>query len=486
MTVRLVGAGCGGPLWLTIEAKLFLERADHVVYDSLIHPDLLQLAPQECAFHFVGKRGARPGPGQAAINDLLVRLGRAGDEVVRLKGGDPFVFGRGGEEAIALGDAGIPWTYTPGITAALGGLGRAGIPPTHRGVADSVTLATGRKGGAGGADPDLWRPLGAVGGTKAVYMGASSWLQVASLLRGGGMPDDAPCAAVTWGGWGRASRRDFLLGEDPGVLRSPSVIAAGGTAGMRLDGERGVLAGVQVAVVRPSPESWTTARTLEEHGADAYSMPLLRLEEIRRDGESETLASADWIVLTSPRGAPLLPRATDLRRIRAKIAVIGDGTRDALLRTGIRADEVANPATSEALASLLSRVVNRGERVVFFRNEAGSPLPCDAARERGADVADLNAYRMIPSLPPGAESLRELWADRPPDAVVFGSAALANAWATLGLDFPEGAVPVAWGETCGCAVERLFGRKACVMDAPSTDGLLRTLVDITRSREGTR
>ena len=93
---------------------------------------------------------------------------------------------------------------------------------------------------------------------------------------------------------------------------------------------------------------------------------------------------------------------------------------------------------------------------------------------------------MIPSLPPGAESLRELWADRPPDAVAFGSAALANAWATLGLDFPEGAVPVAWGETCGCAVERLFGRKACVMDAPSTDGLLRTLVDITRSREGTR
>ena len=119
-----------------------------------------------------------------------------------------FVFGRGGEEAIALGDAGISWTYTPGITAALGGLASAGIPPTHRGVADSVTLATGRKGGAGGADPDLWRPLGAIGGTKAVYMGASSWRQVASLLRGGGMPDDAPCAAVTWAhSWPTPRRR---------------------------------------------------------------------------------------------------------------------------------------------------------------------------------------------------------------------------------------------------------------------------------------
>jgi uroporphyrinogen III methyltransferase/synthase len=486
VTVRLVGAGCGGPLWLTLEAKLFLERADHIVYDSLIHPDLLQLAPQECAFHCVGKRGARPGPGQAAINDLLVRLGREGGEVVRLKGGDPFVFGRGGEEAMALAEAGVPWTYTPGITAALGGLARAGIPPTHRGVADSVTLATGHKGGEGGADPDLWRPLGAVGGTKAVYMGASSWPQVASLLREGGMPDDAPCAAVTWGGWGRAFRRDFLLGEDPGVLRSPSVIAAGGTAGMKLEGARGVLAGVQVAVVRPSPESWTTARMLEEHGADAYSLPLLRLEEIRRDGESETLALADWIVLTSPRGAALLPRATDLRRIRARIAVIGEGTRDALLRTGIRADEVADPATSEALASLLSRVVTKGDRVVFFRNEAGSPLPVDAAKERGADVAELDAYRMIPSLPPGSDSLRELWEERAPNAVVFGSAALADAWAALGLDFPEGAVPIAWGEACGRAVERLFGRKASVMDAPSTEGLLRTLLKITQGRECAR
>ncbi len=486
MTVHLVGAGCGGPLWLTLEAKRLLERADHIVHDSLIHPDLLQLAPPKCAFHFVGKRGNRPSSGQEAINGLLVRLGREGGEVVRLKGGDPFVFGRGGEEALSLGEAGIPWTYVPGITAALGGLARAGIPPTHRGVADSVTLATGHKGCEDGADPDLWRPLGAIGGTKVVYMGASSWRQVASLLREGGMADDAPCAAVTWGGWGKASRRDFVLGEDPGVLRSPSVAAAGGPAGMRLEGARGALADLQVAVVRPFPESWTTARTLEEHGADAYSLPLLRLEEIRRDGDGETLASADWIILTSPRGAACLPRATDLRRIRARIAVIGEGTRDSLLRIGIRADEVADPATSEALARLLSRVVTRGERVVFFRNEAGSPLPCDAARERGADVVDLSAYSMTPSLPPGSESLRDLWADRPPDAVAFGSAAFADAWVTLGLDFPPGAVPVAWGETCGRAVERLFGRKTSVMDEPSTDGLLRTLLRIARNKEDIR
>ncbi len=486
MTVRLVGAGCGGPLWITLEGRRFLERADHVVCDSLIHPDLLQLAPSHCMFHFVGKRGDRPNPPQEEINGLLVRLGRAGGDVVRLKGGDPFVFGRGGEEAMALEEAGIPWTYTPGITAALGGLARAGIPPTHRGVADSVTLATGRSGGADGPDPDLWRPLGGVRGTKVVYMGASSWDRVAELLREGGMPEDAPCSVVTWGGWGRSVRRNFALGQDPGALQSPSVIAVGGTAATTLSPARGPLAGMQVAVVRPFPESWTTARTLEELGADAYSLPLLRCEEIRRDGEADTLASADWIVLTSPRGAPLLPRATDLRRIRARIAVIGPGTEASLLRIGLRADAVATPATSEGLARLLAGVVAERERVVFFRNEAGSPLPGNAVRERGAEVVNLDAYRMIPSLPPGWESVADSWSQRAPDAVVFGSAALADAWASLGLPFPPDAVPVAWGEPCGRTVSRLFGRKASVMEEPSTEGLVGILVSIAAHMEEIR
>jgi len=204
MTVHLVGAGCGGPLWLVLRARELLQEAAHVVYDSLIHPDLLQLAPEGCEFHPVGKRKGRPSHNQGDVNELLVRLGRSGDNVVRLKGGDPFVFGRGGEEAIALSEAGIPWTYTPGITAAIGGLGAAGIPPTHRGVADSITLVTGHSAGGESPNAELWRSIGSLGGTKAVYMGASSWGELHPLLRQGGMRPDEPCAAVVWGGWGRS------------------------------------------------------------------------------------------------------------------------------------------------------------------------------------------------------------------------------------------------------------------------------------------
>ena len=142
MTVHLVGAGCAGPRWITLEGMELLRRADAVVYDSLIHPDLLQLAPRTCEFHAAGKRKGRASMKQPEINALLTELGKTKGTVVRLKGGDPFVFGRGGEEALALEKAGIPWTCTPGITAAIGGLGRAGIPPTHRGLADSLTLAT--------------------------------------------------------------------------------------------------------------------------------------------------------------------------------------------------------------------------------------------------------------------------------------------------------------------------------------------------------
>ncbi|MDD3391172.1 MAG: SAM-dependent methyltransferase, partial [Synergistaceae bacterium] len=117
MTVHLVGAGCAGPLWMTLEGKRLLERADAVVYDSLIHPDLLQLAPPGCEFFAAGKRKGMQGMKQHEINALLVRLGKTGGRIVRLKGGDPFIFGRGGEEAQALESEGIPWTYTPGITA---------------------------------------------------------------------------------------------------------------------------------------------------------------------------------------------------------------------------------------------------------------------------------------------------------------------------------------------------------------------------------
>lgn len=477
MTVHLVGAGCGGPLWLTLKGKDLLESAEHIVYDSLIHPDLLQLAPRTCVFHPVGKRKGRPSPKQNEISALLVGLGRTGKSVVRLKGGDPFVFGRGGEEAIALEDAGVPWTFTPGITAALGGLGSAGIPPTHRGAADSVTLVSGHSADGKEPDADAWRAVGGLRGTKAIYMGASSWTKLRPLLLEGGMAPDEPCAAVAWGGWGRARLVTFSPADSPDIP-SPSIVALGETAGIHLSPERGPLRGLQVGLVRPSPESWTTARALESLGADAYSLPLLTLEELRTSGEETLIADADWLVLTSPRGAAILLRRIDPRRIKGRIVAIGEGTAAALASFGIRADAVASPSTSEALAALLAARVRPDERVVFFRNEAGSPLPAEAVRSVGAFPENIAAYRMLPSLPPGCESYENLWDECGLDALVFGSAALAAAWsASAPPPRPETAL-VAWGETCGRAVERLFGRAPLVMKSSDFHGLITALAEV--------
>ena len=287
MTVHLVGAGCAGPLWITLEGKRLLERADAVVYDSLIHPDLLQLAPSGCEFFAAGKRKGRQGMKQHEINALLVRLGKTGGRTVRLKGGDPFIFGRGGEEAQALESEGIPWTYTPGITAAIGGLGRAGIPPTHRGLADSFTLATGHTEGDGTPRNETWQGLAAATGgtTLAVYMGASSWGTLSSLLVENGMSPETPCAAVTRGGWGCSGTQRFSLGNGPSTFQSPSILAAGGTAGLELSPRFGPIAGLQAGIVRPAPESWETARLLDELGADGYSLPLLAPEELPFQGE---------------------------------------------------------------------------------------------------------------------------------------------------------------------------------------------------------
>ncbi|MCF7936035.1 MAG: uroporphyrinogen-III C-methyltransferase [Synergistales bacterium] len=484
MTVHLVGGGCARPLWFTLEARETLAAADHLVYDSLVHPDLLQLAPPGCPMHWVGKRKGEHARSQEEINTLLVRLGRSGGEVVRLKGGDPFVFGRGGEEALALQTADIPWRYVPGITAAIGALGSAGIPATHRGLAGSCTVATAHRQKWAEPDQALRRWLATAPGTLALYMGASSWGETAAALLEAGMPGTTPCSAVTWGGWGRATRTDGdLEGMAAAPLESPSIIVTGDVAGLPLHPERGPLQGLQVAVVRPFPESWETARVLERLGADAYSVPLLYREEIRHDDEEALLTRADWIVLSSPRGAQLLTRDTDPRQLGARIAVIGAGTARALQELGIRPDRVAEPPTSAGLARLLAESVAPGEEVLFFRNERGASAPLEAVRQRRAEPRLLPAYRMNRTTPPGLASSRQQWTATGLDAVVFGSSALVEAWMDELGPLPGRTGAVGWGPVCADQIEKTFGVDPLTMEEPALEGLIEILTELRKTKE---
>ena len=229
MTVHLVGAGPGDPELLTVRAMRLISSADVIVHDALASDEIIALARPGVELIDVGKKPGNPTP-QELINTLLVHLGSQGLEVVRLKGGDPFVFGRGGEEADALIQAGVPHTVVPGITSAVGVPAAAGIPVTHRNVSPAFTVVTGHRE-SGGSSNIAWEALAQVGGTIVVLMGVSERAHIARRLMAGGLPADTPVAAVRYGT--RATQETVrctlgTLAEAP--LRAPSTIVIGAVA----------------------------------------------------------------------------------------------------------------------------------------------------------------------------------------------------------------------------------------------------------------
>ncbi len=234
MTVSLVGAGPGCPGLFTLRGAELLGRADVVVYDRLIADELLELAPPGAELIDVGKN---PGESsrQSDINALLVEHGRAGREVVRLKGGDPFVFGRGGEEAEALRKAGVAYEVVPGVTSAFAAPAAAGIPVTHRTLSTSVTVVTGRVGDASAAGGVDWQALGRAGGTLVILMGVSERAEIAARLIASGRLPDTPAAVVHWGtAPGQQVVRTTLDGLASVALPAPSVIVVGSVAALEL------------------------------------------------------------------------------------------------------------------------------------------------------------------------------------------------------------------------------------------------------------
>ena len=235
MTVYLVGAGPGDPGLLTLRGAAALRRADVVVYDRLVGPTLLDLAPPGAERVYAGKAPGRNEMNQDEINALLVERGRGGHEVVRLKGGDPFVFGRGGEEAEALAAAGIPFEVVPGITSAVGAPAYAGIPVTHRGASTHFTVVTGHEDPTKEATDVDWGALAKVGGTLVILMGAGRIGEIADRLVGSGLAPDTPVAAVRNGTRAdqRTVRATLATVADAGV-QAPAAIVVGEVAGLDL------------------------------------------------------------------------------------------------------------------------------------------------------------------------------------------------------------------------------------------------------------
>jgi uroporphyrinogen III methyltransferase/synthase len=416
VTVHLVGAGPGDPGLLTVRALEVLQRADVVVYDRLSQESLLDLAPAGAERIDVGKAPGHVRLPQEGINALLVERGRRGETVVRLKGGDPFVFARGGEEAAALAEAGVPFEVVPGITSAIAVPAYAGIPVTLRHSSTSVTIVTGHEEPGAGEDGTVdWRAVARVGGTIVILMGVARIGRIAAALMAAGRPPDTPVAAVQWGT--RPEQRTVratlaTIGDHE--LGTPSTIVVGEVAARDLAWfENRPLFGRRIVVTRAREQASELVARLAALGAATVEVPAIAVAEPADGGAALAAAvdrvaagAYDWLVLTSPNGARRLlaglrAAGRDARALGStRLAAIGPGTADVLAAANLVADLVPPRFVAE---SLLASFPGTGEgdvatgRVLLARAAVARDVLPEGLAERGWKVDVVEAYRTEPA-----------------------------------------------------------------------------------------
>ena len=411
--VFLVGAGPGDPGLMTQRSLELIAAADSILYDRLIPDGALAGARDDADLRYVGKRPGGESMPQDQINELLVELGRAGRSVVRLKGGDPFVFGRGGEEAQALADAGVPFEVVPGVTAGLAAPAYAGIPVTHRDESSAVALVTGHEDPAKDESALDWAALAAFPGTLVLYMGVGRLGQIAERLMASGRAPDEPAAVVERGTLPDQRTLVATLSEiaeravHEGV-RAPAVTVVGAVARARERLawlERRPLYGRTVAVTRARAQASELAARLSSLGARVLEAPAIRVVPRPVTGDvaaaMERIGDYALVCLTSPNGASMLLEALaatgrDARALAgAQVAAIGPATAAELAERGVRADVVPERSVAEALAEALSAVELSGQRALVARAaEARDVLP-RALAERGAEVDVVALYDTV-------------------------------------------------------------------------------------------
>jgi len=452
--VHLVGAGPGGAGLLTTRALRCLEGADVVVHDDLVPRRLLDFVRSGAEIIAVGPRHAGTGRlAQHEVESLLVDRARAGQVVVRLKNGDPMLFGRGGEEAAVLAAAGIWFEIVPGVSSALAVPAYAGIPVTHRDHASAVTIVTGHQAGeddGASALPSVdWQALARVGGTLVFLMAVRHLADLLGRLVGAGLDADTPAALVRWGGTGRqttltgtASTLSDLVAARG--IEPPAVLVVGQVVRLREQlawWERGPLFGRRIVVTRARRQAGGLSDRLEALGADVVTVPTIVLLDRLGDAVVRRAIAGvgryDWIVFTSANGVRTFMEAmrregVDLRALgRAKIAAIGTETAKALDGHLLTADVVPTDFRAEGLLEALGSHVVAGQRVLLPRAARSRSVLPDVLRDRGADVDDVALYEAVVPGGTGGDELREALRGGTIDAITFTSSSTARNFVTL-------------------------------------------------------
>lgn len=476
--VYLVGAGCGRADLITVRGLRLLERCGAVVYDDLIDPALLECVPAEARKIYMGKRSGRCSVPQEEITAALIALAREGRTVVRLKGGDPFVFGRGGEEMLALKEAGIPCEEVPGISSAIAIPAAAGIPVTHRGLSRSFHVITGHTADTPDSLPRNLERLAELEGTLVFLMGLGRLASIARRLMEGGRRGDTPAAVLSGGNAPHpAAVRGTLetIAQKAAGVRPPAVLVVGETAGLDLSPTVfHPLAGVRVGITGTEQVAGRLKDTLEELGAFC-----LRLERPGVERLEWPLSVLDggpkWLVFTSRNGVEAFFRRLrearrDVRTLnRCAFGVIGRGTGTALERHGILPDLCPGEQTSRGLAQALSKAARPGEELVLLRSEQGSEELPRLLEAAGFPVRDVATYRVTEG--EGLGALPTL------DCLTFASAGGVERFLARYGAVPNGCPCVCIGEVTAAALEgRTSGPVAVARDI-SVEGLAGAVLE---------
>lgn len=445
MTVYLVGAGPGDPGLLTRRGASLLRRADVVLHDRLVSPAVLELVPPSAELIDVGKGpDGRSGQEerQEEIARLLVEHGRRAPVVVRLKGGDPFVFGRGGEEVEVLTNAGIAWEIVPGVSSAFGVPAVVGIPVTQRGLASSVTVVTGRAGDVGAGDPD-WDALARAGGTLVILMGVHTRAAVAEALLRGGRAPDTPVAVIARGTTpGQRLAHTTLSGLADVDLSPPAVIVVGPVAALgmaRPSGGGGPLAGRSVVVTRSGRRAEGLVAALERVGARVVELALTRQVDPGDGGAALRTAAAevrahDWLVVTSVNAVDRFMAALrDARELAGVfVAAVGPATCDALRQTGVEPDLVPAEYSARGLIEEFPTAAAPGtgatRRVLFPCADLAPETIPEGLAGKGWEVHRVEAYRTVAGAPPDPAVFEQVEAA---DALVFTATSSVHAFLEL-------------------------------------------------------
>ena len=498
--VYLIGAGPGDYKLLTLKAAECIRSSDVIVYDRLVNNRVLSLARQDAELVYVGKLPDYHAVPQQAINRILIDKALNGKTVARVKGGDPFVFGRGGEEAEALVEKGIEFEVVPGITSAVAVPAYAGIPVTHRDYCSSLHIITGHEKPGKGESSIDFEALAEQEGTLVFLMGVKNLPEIADNLVRHGRSGSTPAAVIEKGTTPdqrvvTGTLEDIVTKVEEAGIKSPAVIVIGEVVLLRDKLQwlkKGKLAGRRVVVTRSRQQASKLVERVEELGGEAIEFPVIRIAEPEDyadfDNALENIGKYNWIVFTSVNGVEaflkrMRQKRLDIRELAGiKICAVGEATSEELGRYGLNVDLMPDSYTTGDLLHAMLGVVSSGDRVLLARADIASRELSEGLKEKGVDFDDLIVYRNLAD-DPGRASTIDMLEGNEVDFITFtSSSTVKNFVSVLGrdnIDKISGSKVVCIGPVTANTAREMGIRVDAVADVYTIDGLIDKLIRIS-------